>query len=73
MKRYDVDYKMYQADEIKTLSVFANNKEEAYDKATFGAIPQKNDGAIPYSAWVASVEYASGRAHFFNTFEGMPY
>lgn len=74
MKRavYYVEYKMYEADEVKGIDVIANNKEDAYDIATFLEIPRIEDGA-PYSSWVSGVTYNNGKHHRFNTFEGKPY
>ena len=72
MKAYCINYKMYNADEVKSIQVLAENKEDAYDKAFYEIIPQ-SDGEIPYSAWVYSVTYKNGNCKIFNTFEGKPY
>lgn len=58
--------------ETKHIDVLAKNKAEAYDKAVYEAIPEK-EGEHPYSAWVASVTYQNGNYRNFNTFEGNPY
>ena len=72
MKTYYVRYKMYSSDEAKWIKVSAKNKVDAYEKATYTLIPEKENG-IPYSAWVDSVIYSNGRLQSFNTFEGNPY
>lgn len=72
MKPYTVAYKMHQAAETENYYILANNKEEAWEKATFEAIPEK-EGATPYSSWVAAVTYQNGTYKTFNTFEGKPY
>lgn len=72
MKPYTVAYKMHQAAEAENYYILANNKEEAWEKATFEAIPEK-EGAAPYSSWVAAVTYQNGTYKTFNTFEGKPY
>lgn len=69
---YSVEYKMHSADEIKRVSVIASNKQEAWDKATYEAIPEKEE-RVPYSSWVDSVTYKNGNVRTFNTFEGKPY
>lgn len=68
MKRrcvYTVAYQEYHLSEEKLVSVVAGSKEEAYDKVI--------DEYNPYSAWVASVTYANGNCHRFNTCGGKPY
>ena len=72
MKAYYVRYRMYDADEVKGIGVLASNKADAYDKAVYEAIP-KNNGSLPYSAWVYSVTYRNGKHVKFNTHEGNPY
>lgn len=72
MKSYYVEYKMYEADGVKGIGFLAKNKEDAYDKAVFEKIPEK-EGSLPYSAWVHSVTYNNGNYKEFNTFEGLPY
>lgn len=69
---YTVEYKMHMADEIKRVAVIASNKQDAWDKATYEAIPE-NEGTVPYSSWVSSVTYKNGNFRTFNTFEGNPY
>lgn len=72
MKRYLVEYKMHSAGEVKTMSVHAKNKEEAFERATFDLIPLV-ELEHPFSSWVASRIYENGRVQRFNTFEGKPY
>ena len=72
MKTYHVRYKMYQSSVELGIDVAAQNKENAYDKAVYEIIPQK-EGCLPYSAWVSSVTYSNGNHNKFNTFEGKPY
>lgn len=72
MKAYYVKYKMYFADEPKGIDFLADNKLDAYEKAVYTLIPEK-EGGIPYSAWVHSVTYNNGNYREFNTFEGKPY
>lgn len=71
MKAYTVNYKMNVGAEVKQIIVLANNKWEAYDKAEYEAIPEK-EGEVPYSAWVWAVTHNNGRYQTFNTFEGKP-
>ena len=72
MKTYFVEYKMYNADRIHGIQSPAENKIDAYEKAVYTLIPEK-EGGIPYSAWVHSVTYNNGNYREFNTFEGKPY
>lgn len=72
MKAYYVKYKMYSADEPRGIVFLADNKIDAYEKAVYELIPEK-EGSIPYSAWVYSVTYNNGKYREFNTFEGKPY
>lgn len=72
MRAYTVHYKMYSADEVREISFLAENKRDAYVKATWGVIPRK-EGEMPYSAWVHSTTYQNGKYRTFNTFEGNPY
>ena len=72
MKTYFVEYKMYNADRIHGIQTPAENKIDAYEKAVYTLIPEK-EGGIPYSAWVHSVTYNNGNYREFNTFEGKPY
>lgn len=72
MKAYYVRYKMEQCSEECGICIAASNKEDAYDKAVYEAIPKK-EGTCPYSAWVSSVTYRNGKEVKFNTFEGKPY
>ena len=68
---YTVSYKMHEASEVRKISVTAQNKWEAYDKASWEIIPDKEDG-YPYSVWVSAVTYQNGKYKQFNTFEGKP-
>ena len=72
MKAYWIEYKMYGADAVKGIQVIANNKVDAWDKATYEAIPER-EGEMPYSTWVYSVTYNNGNEKLFNTCEGLPY
>ena len=71
-KAYYIEYKMYSADEVHGIDFLAQNKEEAWDKAVYELIPER-EGSCPYSAWVHSVTYNNGNYRTFNTFEGKPY
>ena len=71
MKAYTVEYRI-AGNEVKSISFLAKNKFDAYDKAVYELIPQK-EGETPYSAWVSSVTYQNGNCRYFNTFEGNPY
>lgn len=71
MKAYTVEYRIIGS-EVKRISFLAKNKFDAYDKAVYELIPQK-EGETPYSAWVYSVTYQNGNYRRFNTFEGNPY
>ena len=72
MKAYYVRYRMHQYGEDCGIDVPARNKEDAYEKAVYERIPQK-EGCLPYSAWVESVTYNNGNYKKFNTFEGKAY
>lgn len=72
MKKYTVEYRLWEFDKVQAIEVFAHNKEEAYEKADFEAIPEKH-GEFPFSAWVKSVTYENGNVKTFTTFEGKPY
>jgi hypothetical protein len=72
MKAYYIQYKMSQYGEVHGIDTLAQNKADAYDKAVYELIPQK-EGHCPYSAWVSSVTYNNGNYKWFNTFEGNPY
>lgn len=69
MKTYYIKYIPYLCGEEKGIDVLANNKYEAYDKAIYELLPQK-EGCHPYSAWVSSVTYSNGNYHRFNTHSG---
>lgn len=72
MKTYYVEYKMSEVDGTKYVCVTAQSKADAYDKAVYETIPNK-EGHLPYSAWVCSVTYSNGKRQEFNTCEGNPY
>ena len=69
---YWVEYRSNVTGEVRGIDVLARSKADAWDKAYFEAIPER-EGSIPYSAWVANVTYNNGKQRFFNTFEGNPY
>lgn len=70
---YHVKYKIIGSCEIeKGIDVVAKSKEDAYDKAVYEIIYDKEQ-CVPYSAWVSSVTYNNGNCHYFNTSEGLPY
>lgn len=71
MKAYAVRYRMIGSEE-KLIDLLANNKKEAYEKAFYEAIPER-EGEMPYSAWVSSVTYQNGNVRYFNTSEGNAY
>ena len=54
------------------IAVAAHSKAEAWEKAFYEAIPEK-EGTMPYSAWVDNVTYNNGNQRFFNTCEGLGY
>ena len=72
---YHIEYYLDGAYEQSTRSicVCASSKEEAWEKATYEIIPEKEDGKIPYGAWVSSVTYQNGNSKRFNTWCGKPY
>lgn len=72
MKTYCIFFKLSRFGAVHMIDVAAKNKEEAYFKAVYEAIPQERS-ELPYSAWVDSVTYSSGSYHDFHTFEGKPY
>lgn len=72
MKTYCINYKTHNTNEVKSIQVLAENKEDAYDRAVYEIIPQI-ECELPYSAWVDSVVYKNGNRKMFNTFEGKPY
>ena len=69
---YSVRYRLWFGAETKRIDVIDKNKADAWDKAVFVKIPNK-EGEIPYSAWVESVTYQNGNYRVFNTSEGLPY
>lgn len=70
---YTVEYKLWSTGDIRKIFVSAKNKFEAYMKAYYEAIPEANEGELPYSAWVSAITYQNGNYKRFNTHEGMPY
>lgn len=72
MKAYYVCYRLYKNGEEKGIGFLAKNKIDAYQKAVYQLIPEKED-QMPYSAWVESVTYNNGNYKRFNTCEGLPY
>ena len=68
---YHVVYRLI-GEYFKGVDVVASSKAVAYDKAVYETI-LKNEGELPYSAWVASVTYNNGNHKQFNTHEGKPY
>lgn len=72
MKAYWVEYRLHAWGDVHGIQVPANSKEEAYDKATYELIPEK-ENEFPYSSWVKSVTYNNGNYREFRTHEGMPY
>ena len=72
MKAYTVKWREYDCADVRTVVVIANNKADAYDKATYEEIP-KICGSIPYSSWVEGVTYNNGNYRYFNTCEGNAY
>ena len=73
MKAYYVKYKIHGFfGGEQGIEVHARTAAEAYDKAFYEAIPEK-EGETPYSAWVDSVTYNNGNVHYFNTCEGLAY
>lgn len=70
---YHVEYLLNGSyEEARSVDVIASSKTEAYDKAVYEIIPEK-EGRHPYGAWVASVTYANGNHKEFRTFCGNPY
>ena len=70
---YHIEYYLNGAfEEQRSICVAASSKFEAWDKAVYEIIPEK-DGRCPYSAWVASVTFQNGNYKTFNTSCGNPY
>ena len=69
---YYVEYTLSGYAMPKGICVSAKNKIDAYDKAVYEMIPNK-EKCQPYSAWVSSVTYKNGNYKRFNTFSGKPY
>lgn len=73
MQAYTVKYRMNGSYETESsISFLAKNKADAYDKAFYELIPEK-EGHMPYSAWVDNVTYNNGNVRYFNTCEGLGY
>ena len=73
MKKYTVCYHISGHWSIsEEIEVEAESAPEAYDKAFYEAIPEK-EGHTPFSAWVDRVTYKNGRVHYFNTCSGLAY
>lgn len=70
--KYTVKYKKWSSSEEAEVVVEAASKGDAYDLATYDVIP-KLIGEVPYSSWVDSVTYKTGRIHYFKTCEGYGY
>lgn len=69
---YYVEYTLTNYETPRGVQVCASNKREAWQKATFEEIPNK-EGQQPFSSWVSSVTYQNGNYKRFNTFSGKPY
>lgn len=66
MKAYYVKYRLNGIySEVKGIQVPAKNKDEALSKAEYELIPAKEEGSLPYMAWVYSVTYNNGNYHCF--------
>ena len=65
MKSYTVNYELHFGGETKAISFLAKNKQDAYDKAVYEIIPQK-EGTPPYNAYVYSVTFQNGNYKIFN-------
>jgi hypothetical protein len=68
MRAYTVEYKEHSAGDVKSISILANSKQDAWERAVFDLV-----SPAPYSAWVAGVTYQNGNYKAFNAFEGKPY
>ena len=69
---YHIEYTLFQSDKVHSIDVSAKSKRDAYAKATYELIPDK-EGASPYASWVASSTSQKGNYRQFNTFAGNPY
>ena len=58
--------------ENKGIDVLARNKAEAYEKAVYEMIPEK-EGRVPFGAYVSSVTYSNGNYREFNNDYGNAY
>ena len=66
MKAYSVHYYLNGIyEQERYIIALASNKDEAYVKAVFDLIPEK-EGRQPYAAWVDNVTYNNGNVHYFN-------
>ena len=71
-RTYSVHYKMHSADDVKNVCIIASDKWDAYDRARWEVIPEK-EGCEPYSAWVDNYTTQAGReVKIKNAFEGNP-
>lgn len=65
MNAYAVEYKLDgEYSETKLVDFLARNKEEAYNKAVYEIIPNR-EGHLPYFARVHSVTYNNGNYKLF--------
>ena len=69
---YSVHYREHQNAKEQFVCVIASSVWEAYDKATYEAIPAII-GSVPYSSWVDNVTYKNGNVHYFCNHEGHAY
>lgn len=68
VKAYTIEYyKNGEYEESKEYVIYANSKEQAYDRFMW----VKNYSV--YSAWVSKVTYKNGKEKIFNNFCGKPY
>lgn len=67
---YIVEYRMNQCSDVEKVHVIAKDKWEAWDKARFEIIPEKN-GCEPYNAWVHAIQYKNGNFRVINKSESM--
>lgn len=73
MKQYTIEYRMIRSELPRTIVVKAETKYDAWRKASYEDIPNK-EGSAPYSAWVVGVTFQNGNYRsFYDTLEGKPY
>ena len=73
MKTYHVKYLVNGwYEDVKGIDVLAKSKAEAYDKAVYELIPEK-EGREPFGAYVHSVTYSNGNYREFNNNFGDAY